>query len=155
MLLLVVHYSFAVLACICAIGFIGFAAAAQQYLDPGRSLDEKLTTWFTPNRRATDFIEPGWRYQKLQWLAGVLAVVAAILFGITGTHGVAPAAVRGARLSSPLPMLQRLVAVRAPANRQVELTSSIAGRYAAARASSLRRGTPLPAFAGCRLTRYT
>jgi hypothetical protein len=79
------HYGFAVIAGACVIAFVGFGAAAYQFLDPDRSLDDRLTTRFTPNRRASDFTGNGWRYQKLQWLSVGLFVISFLLFGLTGT----------------------------------------------------------------------
>lgn len=84
MLLLIMHYGFGAAACASVIGFIGFGGAAHQFLDPDRSLDDKLTTMLTPSRRARDFIAPGWRYQKLQWLSAAAFFLSAILFGVTG-----------------------------------------------------------------------
>ena len=78
------HYSFLVLAAVCALGFIGLGAALQQYLDPDRPLDQKLANWLTPTRRRSDFIGPGWRLQKLQWLTFVLCPLFMVLWGITG-----------------------------------------------------------------------
>jgi hypothetical protein len=80
---LILHHTFGVLAAACALAFIGLGAALEQYFDPDRSLDDKLTNWFTPNRRRRDFIGPGWRLQKLQWLSLVLLPVFLALWGST------------------------------------------------------------------------
>jgi hypothetical protein len=83
MIRLALHYGFAGLAAACVVAFILLGAALPQYLDPDRSLDDKLTTFFTPSRRRTDFVEPGWRLQKLQWLSVGLAVVFMVLWAAT------------------------------------------------------------------------
>ena len=84
MIRLIFHYAFAVLAAICALAFIGLGAALMQYFDPDRSLDAKLINWLTASRRPSDFVGPGWRLQKLQWLSLALIPMFLLLWGITG-----------------------------------------------------------------------
>jgi hypothetical protein len=79
----VLDYGFAALAALCFLAFILLGAALPQYLDPARSMDDKLTTFFTPSRRRTDFVDPGWRLQKLQWLCMALAVLFFLIWAIT------------------------------------------------------------------------
>lgn len=50
------HYGFAALAAACFLAFILLGAALPQFLDSDRPLDDKLTTFFTPSRRRTDFV---------------------------------------------------------------------------------------------------
>ena len=83
-LLSFLHYLFAALAAACVLAFAGLGFALDQFLDPNRPLDEKLTTWFTPNRRPSDFVGSGWRLQKLQWLSGALFAIFIFLWGFTG-----------------------------------------------------------------------
>jgi hypothetical protein len=83
MLRVVIHYASAVLAGASALAFIGLGTALVQFLNPERSPDDKLTTWFTPNRRPSDFVGVGWRLQRLQWLAMVVCGLALLLFGFT------------------------------------------------------------------------
>ena len=80
----ITHYACGLLAALSLVGFIAYGAAAHAYLDPERSLDDRLTTLFTPNRRATDFVGRGWEYQKLQWVAGICFVIFVICFGVSG-----------------------------------------------------------------------
>jgi len=84
MVRLALHYSFAVLAALCALAFVGLGAALLQFFNPNQSLDDKLTSRFTANRRRSDFVGPGWRLQKLQWLSLALCAVFLILWGATG-----------------------------------------------------------------------
>ena len=84
MIRLIIHYTFAVLAAVCVLAWIGLGAAVMQYFDPDRPLDQKLANWLTPTRRRSDFIGPGWRLQKLQWLSFALVPVFMLLWGITG-----------------------------------------------------------------------
>ena len=79
------HYAFGALAAGCVLAFILLGAALPQYLDPDRSLDDRLTTFFTPSRRRADFLAPGWRLQKLQWLSMALAVAFMILWAVTAS----------------------------------------------------------------------
>lgn len=83
-MLRIVHFALGIVAGLFAVAFIGFGAAAHQFLDPDRSFDDTLTTLLTPSRRPSDFVGPGWRYQKLQWLSAILAIVAIFLFGLAG-----------------------------------------------------------------------
>jgi hypothetical protein len=77
------HYGFAALAAVCFLAFILLGAALPQFLDPDRSLDDKLTTFFTPSRKRTDYVGRGWRLQKLQWLSMGLAVFFMLLWAAT------------------------------------------------------------------------
>jgi hypothetical protein len=83
-LLSLIHYLFAVLAAASVLAFVGLGLALQQFFNPDRSLDDKLTNWLTPNRRPSDFVGPGWRLQKLQWLSFALIPVSLLLWGFTG-----------------------------------------------------------------------
>ena len=76
-------YGFAGLAAACFLAFILLGAALPQFLDSDRPLDDKLTTFFTPSRRRTDFVGHGWRLQKLQWLSMALAVFFVLLWATT------------------------------------------------------------------------
>ena len=83
MVRVVLHYAAAAIIVVCMLGFALFGGIAYQFLDPDRPMGDKLTTWLTPSRRTGDFVGPGWRYQKLQWLMFPLMFLAAILFGLT------------------------------------------------------------------------
>lgn len=85
-MLLIIHYGSGLIAAASLVGFIAYGGVAHECLDPNRSLDDRLTTSFTPNRRATDFVGRGWEYQKLQWVAGVLLVMSVICFFASGTR---------------------------------------------------------------------
>jgi hypothetical protein len=85
MIRLALHYAFGGLAAACGLVFMAIGLALPQYLDPDRSLDDKLTTFFTPSRRRTDFVGAGWRLQKLQWLTVPLAVIFLLLWAATSS----------------------------------------------------------------------
>ncbi|MDB4883278.1 MAG: hypothetical protein JWL95_2044 [Gemmatimonadetes bacterium] len=83
MLTRILHYAMAGVGTACILAFVWFGQNAAAQLDPARTRSDKLTTLFTPNRRASDFIGTGWQSQKRQWAAAALFVLVMILFGIT------------------------------------------------------------------------
>ena len=80
----VIHYVAGAVAVGAVLAFILLGATSAQMLDPNRSLPDKLVTWFTASARRSDFVGDGWRYRKLQWLAGAVLIVAVVLWGATG-----------------------------------------------------------------------
>jgi hypothetical protein len=82
-----IHYVGLVVGLAGALAFVGLRIAAHQYLDPDRSWDDRLTTFFFPaSARASDFLPPGWQLVKRSWFALLVAVVGGILWGVTASR---------------------------------------------------------------------
>ena len=80
---LAIHYLAAALAVLSVVFLIWCSGAAADALDPDRSLDDQLTTTFTPSRRKSDFVGDGWRMYKLHWVALAVFIAMMFLWGIT------------------------------------------------------------------------
>ena len=67
------------------VGIVYFSWRSRNCLNPDRPIGDRITTRLFPaSARASDFIPPGWRYQKLMWLCFALLFPALVIWGATG-----------------------------------------------------------------------
>ena len=84
MLKTVIHYGVMVAGFLSMATFIGCQLASQQFLDPDRSVGDRIVTAVFPSSaQQSDFVGPGWRLRRTARFAFVLMTFAAFAFVLT------------------------------------------------------------------------